>query len=74
MHMHTCSLASSTTHICKVVLPPAPHAPEQLVLEMPPVAGVVQPDGQLWQAGLGVTELPPADQVPRSHAWQLVPP
>lgn len=46
------------------------HIPEN----REPATGVVIPEGQLWQSGLGDDTVPPADHVPAGHCLQPVPP
>jgi len=52
----------------------AEHAPLQAVAAVAPSAAVVVPVAQTVQAGFGVMELPPADQVPLEHTAHVAPP
>lgn len=48
------------------------HTPEHLAAEAAPFTSVVVPVLHFVQVGLGTDFVPPADQVPAAHGWQVV--
>ena len=50
------------------------RAPEQLLVDVLRVEGVVLPVGQAVQSGKGAEALPPIEKVPTAHSGQLGPP